>query len=239
MSPRERQARPSVEPMEPRELLSNIIAANIAGANRRSQSTSATLGVPPYNSPPQEFGSNIDNLMATPAPNAVPSKREQRAMTFTAMFTDGSYGIGPGRFSNEASHTYMRALGTSNQMLHCSMQFAFVQPKDSSQPITGQLSIVDKNAATGNQLAFFVVADPGYVDRGGRPTRFLIYQKDFNQSAASYDQGSAVGTIDVRYRPQQRNQLGAFESGRSNLSIHAQIYNLGTTGLLTNSYSNP
>jgi len=240
MRRRKVHARPSVEPMEPRELLSNIIAANIAGANRRlHQPPPATIGVPPFNSPPKEFGGTINNLLFAPDPNGVPSKRQQRAMTFTAVFTGGSYGIGPGRFSNEASHTYMRSLGTSNQMLHCSMQYAFVQPKDRTQPATGEIAIQDKNLSTGNQLAFFTVADPGYVDRQGRPTRFLMYEKDVNQSSAFYDQGSGVGTMDIKYFPEKRNRQGTFESGGIKMLLRAQVYNLGTTAFLTNSYSYP
>jgi hypothetical protein len=232
--------RPSVEQIESGELLSTIIAANIAGMNRRLHwSPQAVLGAPHYNTPPQQFGSEIENLVFLPDPNGVPTPREQRRETFTALFTDGSYGIGPGRFSNEASHTYMRALGTSNQMLHCNMQFAFVQSKDLTKPAAGELSILDKNAASGNQLGFFVVADPNFVDRRGRPTRFIIYEKDVNQAAAFYDQGYTVGTVDLRYSPQERNRQGIVESGRFKMLVRAQVYNLGNTGLLTNSYSNP
>ena len=232
--------RPSVEQIESRELLSAVLAANIAAANRQLHHVPpATIGVPPFSSPPQQFGDNIENLMFSPDPNGVPTRREQRRETFWALFTNGSYGIGPGRFSNEASHTYMRALGTSNQMLHNFMQFAFVQSKDLTNPATGQISIQDKNVATGNQLAFFAVADPGSVDRKGRPTRFLLYAKDLNQASAFYDQGSGVGTMDIHYFPQKRNLQGTFESGRFNMVLRAQVYNLGTTAFLTSSYSFP
>jgi hypothetical protein len=232
--------RPSVEQIEPRELPSAILAANIAAASRRvHQAPSASLGVPPYSAPPQQFGEDFENLVFSPDPNGVPTAHEQRRESFRALFTDGSYGIGPGRFSNEASHTYMRALGTSNQMVHANMQFAFVQSKDLTQPPAGEISIFDKNISSGNQLAFFVIAEPGVVDRKGRPTRFLIYQKDINQAASFYDQGTAVGTIDIHYFPQKTNRRGTFETGRFNMVVRAQVYNLGTTAILTNAYSNP
>lgn len=231
---------PSVERMESRELPSPVIAVSLAAANRRiHQAPAATLGVPPFSSPPQEFGTNIDNLLVSPDPNGVPTRREQRRETFWALFTNGTYSIGPGRFSNEASHTYLRAMGTSNQMLHNAMQFAFVQSKDLTRPPTGQMSIQDKNLSTGNQLAFIAVAEPGSIDPKGRPTRFLIYAKDINQSSAFYDQGTAVGTIDIRYFPQKRNRQGTFETGRFKMVVRAQVYNLGTTAFLTNFISSP
>ncbi|SIO31643.1 hypothetical protein SAMN05444166_3732 [Singulisphaera sp. GP187] len=232
--------RPLVEQIESRELPSAILVANIAAAMRRAhQAPSATLGVPPFNSTPQQFGDHFENLLVSPDPNAVPTAREQRRESFRARFTDGSYGIGPGRFSNEASHTYLRAIGMSNQMLNSNMQFAFVQSKDLTKPPAGEMSIFDKNISTGNQLGFFAIAEPGAVDRKGRPTRFLIYQKDVNQAASFYDQGTGVGTIDVHYYPQKTSRQGKFESGRFNLVVRAQVYNLGTTAILTNAYSNP
>ena len=112
-------------------------------------------------------------------------------------------------------------------------------PRTSRTPAAGEISIQDKNIASGNQLAFFAVAEPGFVDRKGRPTRFLLYEKDINQASAFYDQGTAVGTMDIHYFPQKRNRQGTFESGRFNMVLRAQVYNLGTTAFLTNSYSFP
>jgi hypothetical protein len=251
-----RDLRPFLEEIERRELLSaitDVMAANrIAPGASRSESadlvgSQATLSSqsiaasanqgPLLNSNNPNF--NPINNMAL-APTGTLSKRQQKKERFVAQF-EGTYTVGAGRTSDEQIQTFITAAGTANSILHADIQLLLVTPKDPSLPIGGVSAIFDRNLNSNTALGLDVSApqSPQYVNRLGLPSLLPTVSLDANLSSGTYDEGYAVGSINIRYMPSGKHTPGVISQGKAIVTIHAQIYTANVGFILRNANIDP
>lgn len=213
-----------IEGLEARDLLSALIAVMASQAATHGTATGGTSGEP-------------TNLLINPT--GTPTSHQQARQHFGAKFS-GAYTVGPGRFSSEAQQLYFRGVGGSNQFLHGDTQLRLITPIDPTLPITGEITMFDRNLNSNSSLGLDLVADPSTgVDRFGRPTHLTVYQLDPNISAGVYVEGRASGTVDITYLTSDRRNHRGVGQGRAIVTVRALVYSLGTSFILTNADINP
>jgi hypothetical protein len=161
------------------------------------------------------------------------TRRQLRREKFTATFK-GTYTIGPGRTSTEASQIFIAAAGAANTILHADIQVSIVIPKDPTAPISAVSTIFDRNINSNTVLGLDLLAPPQNVDRGGRPNAFPSVTPDVNLSAGSYADPYGQGVMTIHYVPSGKHTPGAIQQGTAIVTIHAQIYSAGTSFILRN-----
>jgi hypothetical protein len=250
-----RDLRPSLEEIERRTLLSAITdvmagnsltaealrarAASLA-ANSDSSSVFSTqsIAVPQNQGPLLNPDGTINNQAL--APTGALNKRELRRERFTAQF-GGTYTVGAGRTSDERIQTFITAVGSANTMLHGDIQLLLVTPKDTNLPIGGVSAIFDRNLNTNTVLGLDVAAPqtPQYINRLGLPSFLPTVSLDVNLSSGTYDEGYAVGTMNIRYFPSAKHTPGVISQGKVSVTIHAQIYTANVGFILRNANIDP
>lgn len=214
--------RPALERMESRELLSGITAAL---ANRRPLA-------PMVSTAQSGSGATPVNEFFTPTEGEVPTPRELARERFVAAM-GGPYAIGPGMFTDQALHISASGVGSSSAFLHGNYQMSIVVPKDPTQPITGVVSMFDRNINSGGLFSVDLTGTPGGFDRAGRPNLFT-YVTDVNLSAGIFGESDIHGTLQVRYQPSGRPSPGGFEQGTAQVLFRAQVFTVGTNNPLHN-----
>lgn len=186
-----RALRPVLEPVEPRALLSGVIATmsangRVPAAVRSRQATDTSFFTDP----------------TTPSPTFVsppgqPTKATLRQSFFQATFI-GPYHLGPGRTSAESRQVYIRGAGRSTAFLHGTLQLRYVVPTDTAVKPVGVAVLLDRNINNGGTIGLDLTAVPGSVDRLGRVTRFTWTVDDI-YSGGSFTTASGQGTLKVKY----------------------------------------
>jgi hypothetical protein len=247
-----RELRPFLEEIESRELLSAItdmMAANSIANGRRALMAAATgaasqdrssqsIAVPQNQGPVLNPDGSINNQAL--APTGTLTKREQRRERFTAQFA-GTYTVGSGRTSDERIQTFIAAVGSANTIRHGDIQLLLVTPNDTSLPIGGVCAIFDRNLNTNTVLGLDVSAPQSsqYINRLGLPSLLPTVSLDVNLSSGTYDQGYAVGTMNIRYFPSTERTPGVISQGKAVVTIHAQIYTANVGFILRNANLDP
>ena len=77
------------------------------------------------------------------------------------------------------------------------------------------------------------------VDKGGRPNDLSKVSIDANISSGIYVESYAVGTINIKYIPNEKHTPDVYSQGKAIVTIHAQIYSAGTSFILRNSGIDP
>jgi hypothetical protein len=226
---------------ERRELLSaitDIMAANSLAAGRESRQASASALSSQSIATPQNQGVQGTNLAITPTGTL--TKREQKRERFVAQYV-GTYTVGAGRTSTEASQTFITGVGSANTMLHSDIQLLLITPNaaNASVGIGGVASIFDRNINSNTALGFNLSAPVQNIDRGGRPNYFSTVTLDPNISAGVYVEGFSAGTIAIHYFPSGQHTKGVISQGKAVVTIHAQIYSANTSFILRNANIDP
>jgi hypothetical protein len=247
-----RDLRPYLEEVERRELLSGITdvmaadsitaaalhsrAATLASSSSQSIAAAANQG-PLLNSNNPSF--NPINNMAL-APTGTLSKRQQRKERFVARYV-GTYTVGAGRTSDEQIQTFIAAAGTASTLLHSDIQILLVTPKDTALPIGGVSAIFDRNLNSNTTLGLDLAAPQSaqYVNRQGLPSLLPKVSLDANLSSGTYDEGYAVGTMNIRYSPSAKRTPGVLSQGKAVVTIHAQVYTANVGFILRNANIDP
>ena len=248
--------RPLLELCERRELLTaitDIMAANSL-ASRGSSGARATQALTAAASQAGSNGGFVPsstsiasaNNQGPPAvgtnlaltPTGTLTRRQQRREQFTAWFK-GSYTIGAGRTSTEASQIFITAAGNANTMRHADIQVLIVTPKDSSAQISGVSTIFDRNLNGNTTLGLDLLAPQQDVDRAGRPDHFPTLTTDVNISSGVYVDSYGQGVMNIRYIPNGKHTPGVIDQGTAIVTIHAQIYSADTSFILRNANINP
>jgi hypothetical protein len=254
-NPRDR--RPYLEEVERRELLSAItdimagtsIAAGrhalVAGAGQAagtaaSQTSGAQSIAVPQNQGPvlNPVTGAIENQAL--APTGTLTSRALHRERFVARYV-GTYTVGAGRTSTEQMRTFIAAAGTANTMLHSDIQLLLVTPKDTSLPIGGVSAIFDRNLNTNTSLGLDESAPQArqYINRLGLPSLLPTVSLDVNLSAGTYDEGYAVGTMNIHYIPSGKHSPGVISQGKAIVTIHARIYSANVGFILRNANIDP
>jgi hypothetical protein len=150
-----------------------------------------------------------------------PTPHEQAREAFHAAFAGPQHTAG-GRFSDQVQTLYIRGVGTSSFFLHGNLQLAFVTPADPAAPITGAAVLQDKNTNSGGIVGLDLVADPGSLDRQGRPTR-ATFTADPNIYGGIFYFDTASGTVRIHY-----------DRGIAQVAFSGTIYTNGLTSPLRN-----
>jgi hypothetical protein len=250
-----RHLRPSLEEIERRVFLSAITdvmagnsinaealrakaAALTATAGSSSAFSSQSIAVPQNQGPLLNADGTINNQAL--APTGTLTRRELRREHFTAQFV-GTYTVGAGRTSDEKIQTFITAAGSANTMLHGDIQLLLVTPNDPSLPIGGVSAIFDRNLNTNTVLGLDESAPQSspYINRLGLPTFLPTVSLDVNLSSGTYDQGYAVGTMNIHYIPSGKHTSGVISQGKAIVTIHAQIYTANVGFILRNANIDP
>jgi hypothetical protein len=245
-----RDLRPSLEEYERRELLSaitDIMMANSIAQSRRAQATRqaafaavsqgpSALGTRQSIAIPQNQGPQGINLAL--APTGTLTKREERRERFVARYV-GSYTVGSGRTSDEATTVFLTGAGVANTMLHSDIQMLLIVPKDPATQISGITTIFDRNINDNTVLGFDLAAPFGDVDSGGRPDVIPTMTVDVNISSGAYVEGFSQGTINIKYIPSGKQTRGVISQGKAIITIHGQIYSSNASLILRNANINP
>lgn len=215
MEPQSRRAaRPTVEAMEARELLSGIMAVLTNPPKRIAASgSSGNAGTPS----PSQGNSILTPLIG----QGTPSPAEQARQAFYAVF-NGPATVGPGRFSDQSSIQYIRGVGQSNFFFHGNLNLGFAVPTDPAKAPTGEALLQDKNTNSSGAVGLILTPVPGAVDRQGRITR-ATFEADPNIYSGIFFADTASGTVDSRYRGQM-----------ATVAFRGSIYTSGLTSPLKN-----
>lgn len=183
-------------------------------------------------------GSTGASLAASLAPSTqqaadvaqVPTPREQLREAFSARFA-GSFVTGRGRFTDQASQTFLKGGGNSNAFLHGDLQMAFYPPKDPADPTPGTAALIVKNVSnSGNLLVLDLQGDGQSFDRAGRPTRFT-WTVD-GSSGGTFSGATGQGTVQISYRPSGRLPGGATGAGSFGATFRGSIMTTSVTNVL-------
>ena len=119
--------------------------------------------------------------------------------------------------------------------------YCWSRPRNTSLPIGGVSAIFDRNLNTNTALGLDVSAPQTspYINRLGLPTFLPTVSLDVNLSSGTYDEGYAVGTMNIRYFPSGKRTPGVFSQGKAIVTIHAQIYTANVGFILRNANIDP
>lgn len=229
-----RSLRPTVERVEGRTLLSTSAIAAFAGlaVHPRRATTNAgalTIGM---NQGPQ--GNATDFLQPTGNPTPHELARERFKATFTGVYT-----LGNGRYDSQSSSFEFRGAGTGTYFLHGDVQLGTVTPKDPTHPVSGLITMFDRNINTNFVYGGDISGDRVTgVDRFGRPTQ-LSFTTDVNISAGITVESLSQGTITIRYLSGGHASRGVLAQGRASILVQARVYTLGSSQILKNASINP
>lgn len=258
-----RSWKPTVEAVEPRQLLSlvtNILMskqqdAALAARARAAAAHPAYFGPGPGFSAAPNFG-NATGFVPSRSSIALPenqgpqginlllqpqgemSPHQYRQSLFQASFI-GPYTIGPGRFDSEAMQVSVRGVGRTTHMLHADIQIGAIVAKDPSIQNSGASVIFDRNIDTDSALGFNFGSPSTDVDAHGRPNRFTTVTLDDNTSGGAYVEGYAQGVMEIRYVPSGRRTPRGFEQGTAYVKIQGQVYAPRIASIERNAGLNP
>ncbi len=235
-----RAARPVVEQMEERALLSGIIAAMVAAqpaapspisqVDARDVTTTppntpgSTAGLVALSGNTQAQGNALNNNSQSPLlGNGLPTPQELARESFRAVFTGRDY-TGPGRFTSQGTTYYLRGLGGSNFFLHGDFNMAIITPTDPTAGFTGEAVLEDKNINSSGIVGFVLTGSTTAVDSQGRPTE-MTFTADPNIYSGIFDVDAAQGTVNITYGA--KNAIKVTFSGL--------VYTTGLTSPLVNS----
>ncbi len=126
-----------------------------------------------------------------------PTPREQARQRFFAAFS-GTSVTGPGRFTDQASQTYIQGGGNSSAFLHGNLQMVLYTPVDRGDAVAGNAALIVKNVTnSGNLLLLDLEGDTQSLDRAGRPTR-LSWTVN-GGSGGTFSGATGEGTVEIRY----------------------------------------
>lgn len=169
-------------------------------------------------------------LAALDPSTGAPTRREQHRQSFSARFK-GDFTTGPGRFTDQASQTYMFGGGNSNMILHTDVQLGFFTYKDASKPATGLAALIAKDVGnTGNELDLILVGDPASIDRRGRTTRFTWTVAD--TSGGTFAGATGQGTLRLIYMPGGKFTKRAFGGGTAGAIFQGSVDTNGVNNIL-------
>jgi hypothetical protein len=173
---------------------------------------------------------NLGSLLAQAGPQAtatvphLPTPHELARQKFAAKFS-GSFITGRGRFSDQASQTFIKGGGTSNDFLHGDLQMAVYTPIDPAGETTGIAALIVKNVSnSGNLLILDLRGDTASLDHTGRPTRFTWTVN--GSSGGTFSGAAGEGTVEIRYRP------GGKLAARAGVIFRGRIETNGVTNVL-------
>jgi hypothetical protein len=206
-----RRHRLSLEALEVRDVPSS--SALIAGSGGLNLIVPSTAAMP----------------LQTPG---TPTSHELARERFSARFK-GPYVVGPPRFTDQVSQTFLYGGGISTAFLHGDLQLGFAIPKDPAQPIVGQAVMIVKNVSnTGNELILDLQGDPSSLDRAGRPTRFTWTQNA--SSGGIFTNGNGSGTLEIQYTPGGKRPSRTFSSGIAGALFQGRIFTTNLNSTLRN-----
>ena len=227
-----RAMRPFVERCEARNLLSSSALMAFGGRMHVLHSTMAGALDPAKSQGIQ--GNATDFLQPTGNPTSHELAREQFKATFT-----GTYVLGNGRYDSQSHSFVFRGAGSGSYFLHGDVQLGTVTPKDPTKPLSGLLTIFDRNINTNFVMGLDLAGDQVTgVDKFGRPTK-LTYTTDVNVSAGISVESLSQGTITIKYHSRGHTARGVNSQGTASIVVQGRHYNLGSSQILANANINP
>jgi hypothetical protein len=242
-----RAARPRLERIETRELLSALTTGLIGTPQpsgsmlvsrsidlqeaRPSQITAASSFTPAQgNTFGVATGTYVNGATSPLLTFGTPTPRELAREKFRASFAGPFYG-GPGRFTDQAHIQYIRGLGTATAFLHGDFNMAVVTPTDPTEPLYGEAVLQDKNTNSGGLIGLLLQGNRSDVDSFGRPTK-LTFTSDQNIYSGIFFVTSSSGTATIHYNNKNGSATVVFSglmyvNGLTNPLVNSDLYSRG------------
>lgn len=165
----------------------------------------------------------------TTTPMDQPTPHELRREAFSARY-QGTYTIGPGRFTDQAEQIFFVGAGNSSAFRHANMQMDFFIPVNPSGTITGQVSMFVKNYSnTGNLLILDLQGNMQSLFHGV-PTQFTWTVN--GSSAGTFSGSTGQGTGQILYTPGGRLPDRATGAGHFGVVFTGMIDTTGVSSPL-------
>jgi hypothetical protein len=212
-----------VEGLETRELLS--VVPLFIGNGQPSHRSALVASGSSLQALAGDAAGGSDGINSTQTDQPTPTPHELARQRFVAKL-DGTYVIGPGRFSNQAAQVQILAEGGSNQSLHVTLHMGIFTPTDTVNGTTTAIAVIfPRNVAeTGSILALDATAPPP-SNRVGIPTHYTwtVDSSSGGIYLAAGGFGTGQGTIDIHFIPGGKIPKGATGAGRAILVFKGMI----------------
>jgi hypothetical protein len=250
------KARPMAEAMEKRELLTvgpemfaaaaqlaqaNALIGNFSEGQAAGQVTAsaATTTVPGSSQGTVTAPGSPLLIPTSPYQGDTPTAAELANEKYTAVFS-GTYTTATPRFTDQASQTYIKAVGTTTDELHGDIQLTIIVPNGptSTNPlddVEGLAVNLDKSTASQSLLALDVFGDPSTsLNSAGLPTRLSFSFSPFagagSFTGGLYTLSEGAGTINIYYKPDHKKAAsGVISQGTVTVAIQGLVYKTGVT----------
>jgi hypothetical protein len=242
-----RAARPGVERIEARELLSALttglistsqpsasvlLSKGLALQEARAANTIAASSFQPAmgNTFGETNGPYVNGATSPLLTFGTPTPAELAREKFHAGFSGPFYG-GPGRFSDQAHIQYIRGLGSSSAFLHGDFNMAVVTPTDPTEPLYGEAVLEDKNTNSGGVIGLLLQGNRTDVDAFGRPTK-LTFTSDPNIYGGVFFTTTSTGTVNIKYNNGKGSATVSFSglvyvNSLTNPLVNSDLYSRG------------
>jgi hypothetical protein len=242
-----RAARPRLEQIETRELLSALTTGLISTSQpsaallvsrgidlqevKPSQITASSSFTPAQgNTFGDTNGVYVNGATSPLLTFGTPTPQELARQKFRASFSGPFYG-GPGRFSDQAHIQYFRGLGTSTAFLHGDFNMAVVTPTNPTEPFYGEAVLEDKNTNSGGVIGLLLQGNRSDVDSFGRPTK-LTFTSDPNIYGGVFFVTTSSGTATIHYNNSNGSAIVVFNglvyvNSLTNPLVNSDLYSRG------------
>lgn len=233
---RSRRSVPRVEGLETRELLSVVPwlirsgqpiphPALVASGSRLQALASGAAG---------GGGGNSGGVTSTQMDQPTPTPHELARQRYINKLV-GTFVVGPGRFSDQATSVLILAQGGSNQASHTNLQMAIFTPANTVNGMTtADAAITGRNVGSTGSTLDLSATSPPPNNRVGIPTHYTWTVGP--SSGGLYSSATGQGTIDIKFIPGGKIPPGATGAGSAIIVIKGSVNvvgifnNLGTPG---------
>jgi hypothetical protein len=178
-------------------------------------------------------------IAASPYQGDTPTATELANEKYTAVFS-GTFKTGTPRFTDQASQTYIKAVGSTTDELHGDIQLNIVVPSGptSTNPlddVEGVAVNLDKSTASQAFLSLDLFGSPSTsLDSAGRPANLSFSYSPYTGAGSFtgglYSLSEGAGTVSIYYKPShKKNPPGITSQGTVTVVIQGLIYKTGVT----------
>jgi hypothetical protein len=252
--------RPKAEAMERRELLTvspdmfasadqlnqanaiiNNFAATVAGGQVAASDTGSTPMLTGTSQGTVTTPGSPFLVAMSPYQGDTPTAAELANEKYTAVFS-GTYTTAEPRFTDQASQTYIKAVGTTTDELHGDIQLSIIVPipgvPTSTNPapdVEGVAVNLDKSTGSGGFLSFDVFGDPSTsLNSAGLPSHLSFSYSPYSGAGSFtgglYSLSEGAGTVTIYYKPSHKKlPAGVMSQGTVTVAIQGLVYKTGVT----------
>lgn len=178
-------------------------------------------------------------IPVSPYQGDIPTAAELANEKYTAVFS-GTYTTSAPRFTDQASQTYIKAVGSTTNELHGDIQLSIVVPDGptSTNPlgdVEGVAVNFDKSTASQSLLSLDIFGNPSTsLNAAGLPAHlsfsFSPYTGAGSFTGGLYTLAEGAGNVSISYKPNHKKKpAGVLSQGTVTVAIQGLVYTTGAT----------